>query len=68
VPHVRRFTSHRHKEFNCYKGFDLGGLYDHSRTPYWQANELAYQLEGSILWIKKDYPTWGAPQIRAKLV
>jgi len=46
----------------------LDGLYDRSRAPYRQANKLPFQVERTILGIKKAYPSWGAPKIRDKLV
>jgi hypothetical protein len=42
--------------------------YDHSKAPYRQANKLPFQLERAILGIKKEFPSWGAPKIRDKLI
>jgi flagellin-like hook-associated protein FlgL len=39
-----------------------------SRRPYRHANQLPYQVERAILGIKKEYPSWGAPKIREKLL
>ena len=46
----------------------MDALYDRSRPPYRHANKLPFQVERTILRIKKDYPSWGAPNIRAKLI
>ena len=63
---ISRVTGH--KIFSRYKECGLDGLYDRSRAPYRQANQLPYQVERTILGIKKEYPTWGAPKIRDKLI
>ena len=41
---------------------------DRSRRPYRHANKLPYQVERTILGIKKEHPSWGAPKIRDKLI
>ena len=56
-----------HKIFNRYKDTGLEGLQDRSRRPYRQANQLPFQVEQTILNIKREYPNWGAPKIREKL-
>ena len=56
-----------YKIFNRYKDSGLEGLNDQSRRPYRQANRLAFQLERTILAIKRERPSWGAPKIREKL-
>ena len=43
-------------------------LNDRSRAPYRQANKLPFQIERTILGIKKKHPTWGARKIRDKLL
>jgi putative transposase len=43
------------------------GLSDRSRRPYRHANQLPLAVETLIVRLKKDYPTWGAPKIRARL-
>jgi hypothetical protein len=71
APLCREFGISRvtgYKIYNRYKECGLDGLYDRSRAPYRQANKLPYQVERTILGIKKEYPTWGAPKIRDKLV
>lgn len=57
-----------YKFFNRYKTFGLKGLEDRSRRPYRHANKLPYQIERMILHIKREYPDWGAPKIRDKLM
>lgn len=57
-----------YKIFNRYKDFGLEGLEDRSRRPYRHANKLPFQVEKAILNIKRDYPGWGAPKIRDKLI
>jgi len=57
-----------YKIFNRYKDCGLDGAYDRSRAPYRQANRLPYQVDRTILGIKKEHPSWGAPKIRDKLV
>ena len=57
-----------YKIFNRYKDLGLEGLEDRSRRPYRHANKLPFQIERTILKIKREYPTWGAPKIREKLI
>jgi putative transposase len=57
-----------YKIFNRYKESGLEGLNDRSRRPYRHANKLPFQIERSILRIKKERPSWGAPKIRDKLI
>lgn len=57
-----------YKIFNRYKDLGLEGLEDRSRRPYRHANKLPFQIERTILQIKREYPTWGAPKIREKLI
>jgi transposase InsO family protein len=57
-----------YKLYDRYKECGLEGLNDRSRRPYRHANQLPYQVERAILGIKKDYPSWGAPKIREKLL
>jgi putative transposase len=56
-----------YKIFNRYKDSGLEGLNDQSRRPYRQGNRLAFQLERTIVAIKRERPSWGAPKIREKL-
>ena len=57
-----------YKIFNRYKELGPKGLEDRSRRPYRHANKLPFQIERAILAIKREYPTWGAPKIREKLI
>jgi len=63
---ISRVTGY--KIFNRYKECGLDGLVDRSRAPYRQANKLPFQVERTILGIKKEHPSWGAPKIRDKLI
>ena len=63
---ISRVTGY--KIFNRYKDCGLDALYDRSRAPYRQANRLPFQVERTILRIKTEHPSWGAPKIRDKLV
>jgi hypothetical protein len=71
APLCREFGISRvtgYKIFDRYKECGLHGLYDRSRAPYRQANRLPFQVERTILGIKKEHPSWGAPKIRDKLI
>lgn len=57
-----------YKIFERYKECGLEGLNDRSRRPYRHANRLQFQIERSILYFKQEYPHWGAPKIREKLI
>ena len=63
---ISRVTGY--KIFNRYKDCGLDALNDRSRRPYRQSNKLPFQVERTILGIKKEHPSWGAPKIRDKLV
>jgi putative transposase len=71
APLCREFGISRvtgYKIFNRYKDCGLQGLTERSRAPYRQANRLPYQVERTILGIKKEHPNWGARKIRDKLI
>ena len=71
APLCREFGISRvtgYKIFERYRECGLDGLNDRSRRPYRHANRLPFQVERSILGLKKAYPGWGAPKIRDKLV
>ena len=71
APLCREFGISRvtgYKIFERYKECGLDGLNDRSRRPYRQANRLPFQIERAILGLKKEYPSWGAPKIRDKLI
>ena len=57
-----------YKIFNRYKDCGLEGLIDKSRRPCRSPQKLPFQVERSILRIKREYPSWGAPKIREKLI
>ena len=63
---ISRVTGY--KIYNRYKECGLDALNDRSRAPYRQANQLPFQVERTILGIKKEHPSWGAPKIRDKLI
>lgn len=63
---ISRKTGYKIQE--RYKHCGLEGLTDRSRRPCRYANQLAFQIEKTILQIKKAKPTWGAPKIREKLI
>ena len=71
APLCREFGISRvtgYKIFNRYKDCGLDGLNDRSRRPYRHANKLPFQVERTILGIKREHPSWGAPKIRDKLI
>ncbi len=57
-----------YKIFNRYKDCGLEGLQDRSRRPIRQANRLPFQIERTIVKIKRDKPSWGALKIRDRLI
>jgi putative transposase len=57
-----------YKIFHRYKSCGVEGLTDRSRRPYRHANQLPFQVERTILRIKRERPSWGAPKIREKLI
>jgi putative transposase len=71
APLCREFGISRvtgYKIFNRYKQTGLEGLKDQSRRPYRHANQLPFQVERTILQLKREFPSWGAPKIRDKLI
>ena len=56
-----------YKIFDRYNDIGVEGLTDRSRRPYRQANRLPFQIETTIVRLKREYPSWGAPKIREKL-
>lgn len=70
APLCREFGISRvtgYKIFSRYKECGLDALNDRSRAPYRQSKRLPYVVERSILGIKQEHPSWGAPKIRDKL-
>lgn len=57
-----------YKILDRYKTQGLEGLPDRSRRPLRHANQLPYQVERAILGLKQEYPNWGAPKLREKLL
>lgn len=57
-----------YKILERYERCGIVGLSDRSRRPYRQAGQLPYQVERTILALKKEYPGWGAPKLREKLI
>lgn len=56
-----------YKIFRRYEHAGVRGLTDRSRRPYRHANQLPMAVEKTIVRLKKEYPTWGAPKIRERL-
>ena len=57
-----------YKIFDRYKDCGVQGLTDRSRRPLRQANRLPASIEARIVHLKREYPDWGAPKIREKLL
>jgi putative transposase len=56
-----------YKLFDRYKDCGVQAFTDRSRRPYRQANRLPAPVEATIVRLKREYPSWGAPKIREKL-
>lgn len=56
-----------YKLFSRYKEHGYEGLTDRSRRPYRQGCRLSQAIEGLILALKSEHPSWGAPKIREKI-
>jgi putative transposase len=63
---ISRVTGH--KLVDRYKQHGIEALNDRSRRPYRMANQLPFQLESLIIQIKKEFPNWGAPKIRERML
>ncbi len=57
-----------YKIYNRYRESGIKGLEDRARSPYRHPNKTPFQVEASILRLKKEHPSWGAPKIREKLL
>jgi len=57
-----------YKIWDRYQRVGLQGLNDRSRRPYRQANQLPVQVENTIVRLRKQKPSWGAPKIREILI
>lgn len=62
---ISRVTGY--KIYNRHKDCGLNGLKDRSQRPYRYANKLPFQLERTILQLKRQHPTC-PPKIRDKLI
>jgi putative transposase len=56
-----------YKIFERYKDCGLQAFTDRSRRPHRQANRLPAAVEATIVRLKREYPSWGAPKIREQL-
>ena len=56
-----------HKIYQRYRQIGVQGLTDRSRRPHRHANQLPMVVEKTIVKIKREYPSWGAPKIRERL-
>jgi transposase InsO family protein len=57
-----------YKLFTRYRDAGIKGLEDRARSPYRHPNKTPFQIEKSILRIKQEHSSWGAPKIREKLI
>jgi len=57
-----------YKIFERYEKCGIDGLKDRAKNPKRYGNKLPIQIETYILNIKKEYPSWGAPKIRDRLI
>jgi putative transposase len=57
-----------YKIFDRYKECGVQGFTDWSRRPYRYAHQLPFQVENSILNVKREHTTWGARKIRERLI
>jgi len=63
---ISRVTGH--KIIDRYRESGMEAFTDRSRRPYRQANQLPFQVEPLIVQIKREWPNWGAPKIRERLI
>ena len=71
APLCREFNISRKTGYQIwerYLRFGQEAFIEQKRTPYRYANKLPYQIEFLILELKKEYPHWGAPKIREKIL
>lgn len=57
-----------YKIFNRYKECGLEALSDRSKRPVRFGNQIAFQVERTILNLKQDKPSWGARKLRDRLI
>ncbi len=63
---ISRVTGHT--IISRYKESGIEAFTDRSRRPFRLANKLPFQVESLIVQLKKEFPTWGAPKIRERLI
>lgn len=71
APLCREFNISRKTGYQIwekYLRFGQEAFIEQKRTPYRYANKLPVQIEMLILDLKKEYPNWGAPKIREKII
>ena len=71
APLCREFNISRKTGYQIwekYLRFGQEAFVEQKRTPYRYANKLPFQIEILILDVKKEYPSWGAPKIREKIL
>ena len=56
-----------YKIFERYKSDGLSGLTDQSRASKRQPNKTSNEIINKVIETRKNYPTWGAPKIKAYL-
>src|SRR6476646_4210539 len=56
-----------YKIFERYQQIGVQGLSDRSRRPNRHANQLPVIVEKTIVGLKREYPSWGAPKIRERI-
>lgn len=57
-----------YKLIDRYKLMGQCALVEQKRTPHRYANQLPIAVEAMILDLKREYPNWGAPKIREKII
>lgn len=57
-----------YKIFNRYKSMGEAALVEQKRAPHRYANQLPIEVEALILSLKREFPNWGAPKIREKII
>lgn len=57
-----------YKLIERYKMMGQCALVEQKRTPHRYANQLPVAIEAMILDLKREYPNWGAPKIREKII
>jgi len=71
APLCREFGITRPTGYRIWERYQKLGelaLVEEKRTPHRYANKLPLEVEALILNFKREYPTWGAPKIREKII